>query len=315
MALAAKSARPLVVWRFADGIRGHENQSDGLIGALAARTPIDVHRVATPRERRIGVLWRALLGADTRNLPSPDLLIGTGNATHLPMLMARRRRGGRLVAIMHPSLPMGWFDLVIAPAHDNLPARKNLLVSRGALNRMRPGNEKNPQQGLMLIGGPEREHPWDAGLLEAQITAIAERHREIRWSVASSRRTPKDFLPRLRTLELANLDTVAEEEVDADWLPEKLATAATVWVTEDSANMLYEALTAGAATGLLSMRRHEGRAARRGRNLGAGLLAEGLVTAFDDWRQGRMPTPPAEPLDEAGRCADWLLGTWRLGAG
>jgi mitochondrial fission protein ELM1 len=315
MALGANSARSLVVWRYADGIRGHENQSDGLIGALASRAPVSVHRISTPRQRRIQVLWRALLGADTRNLPSPDLLIGTGNATHLPMLAARRRRGGRVVVVMKPSLPMGWFDLVIAPAHDNLPARENLLVSRGALNRVRPAADKNPREGLMLIGGPEREHPWDAGMLEAQITAIADRHRDVRWSVASSRRTPKDFLPHLQTLRLANLDTVAEEDVDADWLPEKLAATATVWVTEDSVNMLYEALTAGAATGLLRMRRHEGRASRRNRNLGAGLLAEGLVTSFDDWREGRIPTPPAEPLNEAGRCADWLLHEWQMRAG
>jgi mitochondrial fission protein ELM1 len=91
------------------------------------------------------------------------------------------------------------------------------------------------------------------------------------------------------------------EDVDAEWLVQKLATTATVWVTEDSVNMLYEALTAGAATGLLSMPRRKERASKR--NLGGGLLAEGLVTSFDDWYNGRQLTPPAVPLDEAGRCA------------
>ena len=309
MPVRANDARLLVVWRFADGLRGHENQTDGLISAVSDRTPLSIHTVPTPRSRRVSALWRALLQADTRNLPNPDLLIGTGNATHLPMLVARRRRGARVVVLMKPSFPMAWFDLVLAPAHDRLAPRENLLVTRGALNRMRPAEKKNPGEGLMLIGGPEREHPWAPDKLKAQITAIAARHRDIQWCAASSRRTPTDFLPLLQKLKLANLDTVAVEDVDADWLPRKLATTTTVWATEDSVNMLYEALTVGAATGLLSMPRRDDRESKR--NLGGGLLAEGLVTAFDDWQKGRILEPPAEPLDEAGRCADWILSEWQ----
>jgi uncharacterized protein len=304
----AKHTRLLVVWRFADGLRGHENQSDGLIAALAERTPLSVHTVATPRTGRLKTLWRSWRGRDIRGLPNPDLLIGTGNATHLPMLAARRRRGGRAVVLMKPSLPMSWFDLVIAPRHDQLAPRENLLSTRGALNRMRPAPEKNERAGLILIGGPERRHPWDAEMLEAQIKAIVDGHREIQWCAASSRRTPRDFLPRLRALGRSNLDTAAVETVDADWLPGVLAEAATVWVTEDSVNMLYEALSAGAATGLLSMPQRNGRQSKR--NLGGGLLAEGLVTSFDDWQRGRRPTPAAQTLNEAGRCAEWILQRW-----
>jgi mitochondrial fission protein ELM1 len=312
MASRANQARRLVVWRFADGLRGHENQSDGLIAALSERTPVTVYTVPTPRARRVYALWRALFALDTRSLPNPDLLIGTGNVTHLPMLLARRQRGGHAVVIMRPSVPMAWFDLVIAPAHDRLAARENLLVTRGALNRVRPAQEKNPREGLMLIGGPEREHPWAPDMLEGQITAIADRHKNIQWCAASSRRTPADFLPHLRSLALANLDTATVEDVDADWLVRKLATAATVWVTEDSVNMLYEALSAGAATGLLSMARRNARESKR--NLGGGLLAEGLVTSFDDWKNGRILEAPTEPLDEAGRCAEWILHEWQARA-
>ncbi len=105
------------------------------------------------------------------------------------------------------------------------------------------------------------------------------------------------------------MKTVAVEEVDAEWLPARLAAAATVWVTEDSVSMLYEALTAGAATGLLSMPRRGASISKR--NLGGGLLAEGLVTSFDAWRNGQRLEPPSEPLDEAGRCADWVIQKWQ----
>lgn len=301
----AKATRPLVVWRFADGLRGHENQSDGLITALAERTELSIHTLSTPRERRLATLWRALMGADYETLPNPDLLIGAGQTTQLPMLAARRRRGGRVVVLMKPSFPAGWFDYLIVPAHDAVKPRPNLMVTRGALNRIRPREHKDRHEGLILIGGPDREHAWNADILEAQITTIAERRDDIHWSAASSRRTPTGFLARLERLEHDNLETVAVEDVDGDWLPSKLAAAATVWVSEDSVSMVYEALTAGAATGLLDMpRRNVGRA---GRNLGDRLLAEGLVTSFDAWHDGEALRPPAERLDEAGRCADWIL--------
>jgi len=309
MASHANDTRQLVVWRFADGVRGHENQSDGLIAALAERTHVSVHTVSTLRNRRIGVLWRTLLGADYRTLPNPDLLVGTGQTTHLPMLAARHRRGGHVVVLMKPSFPMAWFDLLIVPAHDHLRTRPNLLTTRGSLNRMRPAAEKNHHEGLILIGGPDREHSWAPEELAAQIAALVEGQDDIQWSVASSRRTPADFLARLRQLGLTNLKTVAVEEVDADWLPARLAIAATVWVTEDSVSMLYEALSAGAATGLLSVPRRSASTSKR--NLGGGLLADGLVTSFDAWRNGQALRPPSEPLDEAGRCADWVVQKWQ----
>ena len=309
MAARANDTRHLVVWRFADGVRGHENQSDGLIAALTGRVDVSMHTVSTPRNRRIEVTWRALMGADYRTLPNPDLLIGTGHATQLPMLAARRRRGGRVVVLMKPGFPTGWFDLLIVPAHDRLQARANLLVTRGSLSRMRPADKKNTHEGVILIGGPDREHPWAPDELTAQITAIVERHGDIHWSAASSRRTPTDYLAKLRELGLENLETVAENDVASEWLPAKLATAATAWVTEDSVSMLYEALSAGAATGLLGMPWRSAGISKR--NLGDGLLAEGLVTSFDAWFNGQALTPPSQLLNEAGRCAEWILENWR----
>ncbi len=309
MAPRTKPARPLVVWRFADGLRGHENQSDGLIAALAERACVSVHTVPAPRARRFQALWRALRAADTGTLPNPDLLIGAGSAVHLPMLVARRQRGGRTVVLMKPDLPIRWFDLVIAPEHDRLAPGANVLITKGALNRMRPAAQKRAGEGLFLIGGPDRGHGWSPETLEAQISAIAARHRDVHWRAASSRRTPEGFLARLQALALANLETVPVEDVGLDWLPQKLAGAATVWVTADSVSMIYEALSAGAATGLLSMPQRNSGA--RGRDAGGSLLAAGLVTSFEAWSKGRQPAPPHEPLDEAGRCADWILSEWR----
>jgi uncharacterized protein len=257
--------------------------------------------------------WRIFLKRDLRDLPDPDLLVGAGHATHLPLIAARRARGGRSVVVMTPSLPVSWFDLLICPNHDRIPGSTNVIVTRGALNRARPGTEKNPGEGLVLIGGPDRYYGWSVDELSEQIDLIARRDPAIHWSAASSRRTPIGFLAHLDQLGLPNLDTFAVEDVDVDWLPSKLATASTVWVTEDSVSMIHEAITARAATGLLAVARLQSPdpSACRWIEEGLGtLLADSLITSFEAWQNGRALVPAAHPLDEAQRCADWLLKEW-----
>ena len=105
---------------------------------------------------------------------------------------------------------------------------------------------------------------------------------------------------------------VAWDTVSPDWLPQALARASIVWVSRDSASMVYEALSSQAAVGLLDVPLQ-----RRGR-VSSGveaLRADGMVTAFDDWRQGRALQPPALALAEADRCAQWLEQAWLRDAG
>jgi len=85
--------RPLLtVWIVSDGKPGHVNQSLGLAEALARATTTETHRLpALPAWRA----WLALLlkHAPGTSLPSPDLIVGAGHATHLTLLAARRARG------------------------------------------------------------------------------------------------------------------------------------------------------------------------------------------------------------------------------
>ncbi len=195
------SRRPLIVWKFDDGLRGHENQTAGLVEALARRTEIRTHLIAVPRgAAQLRTAWRIFLKRDLRDLPDPDLLVGAGQATHLPLMAARRARGGRLVVVMTPSLPVSWFDLLICPNHDRIPGSANVIVTRGALNRARPGTEKNPGEGLILVGGPDRYYGWSVDELTGQIEEITRRDPAIHWAAASSRRTPIGFLAHLDQL-------------------------------------------------------------------------------------------------------------------
>jgi len=309
--MSARSQSGIVIWRFTDAKAGHENQGRGLVDALSERLPVTDY--AIPAGSGLSALGNYLLGRFPagHDLPDPDLLLGAGHATHVPMLAARRARGGRVIVLMKPSLPTAWFDLCIIPEHDRPRPAPNVRTTRGVLNRIRHSAGHDDATGLFLVGGPAPHVRWDNAAVVAQITAVLERNPGRHWWLTTSRRTPEDFPALLAELpgELAaRLTVVPFADTGTEWLPEKLGLASQVWVTEESVSMVYEALSAGAAVGLLAVpsTQQQGRVARGI----AGLVSDGLVTRFEDWQQGRELQVPDERFDEAGRCADWIIEQW-----
>jgi mitochondrial fission protein ELM1 len=306
-----RSGRPRVIWRFSDGRAGHDSQSLALVEALARRLPLDVHTVSVPVwAESVGDLIGRRCSAGKR-LPDPWLLVGAGRRTHLPLLAARRARHGRAVVIMRPGVPCFLYDLCIIPDHDRPAAAPNVIVSRGSLNRARrlPGRPRT--QGMILVGGPSRHHRWKNDAVAAQIARVVQSSPPDEWVLATSRRTPEGFLERLgRALGQPRVPLTILRWQGEDGGPsavEQLERSHCVWVTEDSVSMVYEALTAGVATGLLEVP-----ARGRARVIDAmrQLARTGQVTRFGDWRAGQPLQAPADRFDEANRCAEWICARW-----
>lgn len=295
------AARPTIIWQIHDEKPGHRNQLRGLTDALAELLPTEVHTIRAPRRRTglAGFFSRSF--APGRDLPPPDLILGAGHSTHLAMLAARRTYGGKTVVLMKPSLPPKLFDLCLVPEHDGMASSDRVVTTRGVLNVIRPSQAHKPKHGLLLIGGPSASHDWSDQQMVAQVATIAESDPSVRWQLTSSRRTPGSFLSLLRQHELPNLQAVPHDETHSGWVSEQLAVASQVWVSEDSVSMVYEALTSGAAVGVLQVPcKREGRVAAGMQQL----IEAGWATRFANWRPGaRLATPPQQ-LDEARRCAE-----------
>ncbi len=295
---------PIILWQISDGKRGHVSQSTGLINALRRHVPAEVHVVETPP------LNASLYSCLTRrtgwaqHLPAPRAVIGAGHATHLPMLVISRAHRAKTVVIMRPSLPLGWFDYCLVPAHDNPPARDNVIITQGAVNLMQPGETHNSGRGLILIGGTSPHYGFDTGVILSQIKQVLARSSRQRWTVCNSPRTPAGLNSELSGLKSTRVDVMLWDRCERDWLANELHRARDVWVTEDSISMIYEALTAGCHVGLLPLAR---KAASRLHQSIEQLLRERFVTSLSDWLDGGNLTPPQKSLDEAGRCARLLL--------
>lgn len=294
----------LTVWRLIDGKPGHEKQTWGLTQALARITPIARHDIACRCSLADWLLGRFPAGVE---LPDPDLLIGAGHACHPSLLAARRARGGRIVVLMRPSLPTGLFDLCLIPEHDRPAARANIVPTRGVLNAVTPAAGRRPGTSLILIGGRSEHYAWDNGAIVDQVVDIVRASPDTTWRLTTSRRTPDDFLPLVRNAALANLALYPHEDTRPGWLETVLAESDQVWVSPDSVSMVYESLTAGAATGVLELAAtHPGRVSSGIERL----ISEHWVTPYSAWQESRCLAALPAPLNEADRCARLILEKW-----
>jgi mitochondrial fission protein ELM1 len=206
------------------------------------------------------------------------------------------------VVLMRPGLPIAWFDRCLVPEHDRPRPHPKIVVTRGPVNRVVPNAGPRNGPGVVLVGGTSRHYAWPEARILSDLRFILARREGI-WIVTDSPRTPAHFRGALR--EIAGEAYVAWEECDPGWLPARLAEAPEVWVTADSLSMIYEALTAGAAVGIVELPP----ARRRPRAAAAldDLISQGWVTrAGDRPQETALPRPP-ETLAEADRCAAILL--------
>lgn len=250
-------------------------------------------------------------GRDAR-ATTAGLVIAAGHRTHLPLWWAVRRLGARSVVIMKPSLPLACFDLALVPRHDvgiDAVDTARRVLTRGALNRVPEELPAKAAAGLVLIGGPSKHHGWDGAALAPRIARVIAARPELAWIVADSRRTPEGFLQGLELASVAGaagggVRKVPHQETGPGWLAGELARASVVWATEDSVSMVHEAVTAGAATGVLPAPALRGGGGRPARAV-AGLVEAGLVAMFPD-----APVVAATRFHEAGRCADLIVARW-----
>ena len=295
---------PVILWQICDGKRGHLSQSTGLIEALHRRVPLAVHRVTAPPLSQS--LASCLTGKTpwAQDLPTPQVAIGAGHATHAALLAARRAHRARTVVLMRPSVPLDWFDYCLVPAHDDPPARDNVIITAGAVNPMQATKDHDPERGLILVGGPSRHYRMDVQALLSRIRQVLGRTSPRYWTLSNSPRTPAQLNQELIGLQAAGVEVTLWDQCGPDWLAEALARARDVWVTEDSVSMICEALTSGCRVGLLPLPRKS--ASRLHRAIDR-LLEQGFVSAHNRRDSGAELTTPPRTLDEANRCAGLLL--------
>ena len=126
---------------FRDGSPGHEKQSMGILNALRQYVEFDTHEI--PVEQK-GILnnifgyYKYIFNLTTppvnKNV-KPDLIIGTGSHTHIPLLSCKKKFGGYAVTCMSPTTFLRKkFDLCFVPVHDRIVLKPNIVQTTGPPN-------------------------------------------------------------------------------------------------------------------------------------------------------------------------------------
>jgi mitochondrial fission protein ELM1 len=312
----------LTIWAVSDGRVGIEAQVMGLAEAVGRQRP------ATIVVKRIAWRWglgrtplslfpfsRLLLKADSPiAAPWPDIWIGAGRAS-LPLSRRVRRWSGGKTFVVQTQAPRGAlsaFDLVVAPAHDDLTG-PNVLAITGAPNRMnaaglsrdlarfRPQIDPLPEPRVALIvGGKSGSHDLPPARARAMAAEVAAAVSEAGGSllVSFTRRTPR-AARRILTEGLAGVPGwIWDGEGDNPYFA-FLAAADIILVTEDSTNLATDAATTGKPIHVLAMAGGGRKFDRFHQDLRRRGIARPFTGALASW------TYP--PLDETNRAASELL--------
>lgn len=241
------STKSLTIWRFIDGKIGHEKQSQALIEGLAKQIQINLFNIKVERNQFIywiSWIFNQKLATSIEN--KPDIVIGAGHNTHLPLLATKRYYGCKALVIMKPSLPFWFFDYVVAPEHDFLERKKPPNVI-STLTALAPYIDSQPKQneGLILLGGTSKHFDWVDHVIGKKIkNIITSMSCNINWSLSTSRRTPPLTLLTLKKL-LADIDNITlldHKNLSNNWLEVQLQTSSNIIITADSVSMIAEAL-------------------------------------------------------------------------
>ena len=315
-----KENEPLRIAAFFDGSPGHEKQTQSVIEAISTLTPVHVHPINVQKKSLFETISSYLAWATGRFFPmenrilgaSPDLVMGTGSATHLPMLHFRARGRARIVVCMTPDFFLRKkMDLCLVPMHDAAKAAENIFFTTGPPCGAGISGEHDPGKGLVLAGGVDpKSHVWDTDAIVGKIETILEKEGDVQWVVSSSPRTPDQTEQRLAALAKArpNAEFFRAADTPRGWVEQAYADSFQAWITADSISMVYEALTAGCRVGILpvSWKKRSGKFQKSVDDL----INNHRADSFDSWISGQSRERASARFDEAGRCAAEILGRW-----
>lgn len=290
---------PINLLYVSDAKAGHRSQALGLYQAYQRLYPNQQVQWTEINIQQLS--YFKLIFLRKMDIAYPDYIIGVGSHTHFKVwLLSKIYKHAKTLILMKTSLPFSWFDYHIIPQHDrnNLTAQQqkllNVFFTQGVLNPI--VNQQQHQVGRILIalGGSSKRHQWENNSILTQLLSIIQQQPQAEVIVTTSRRTPSNFLTEFNALFPAEfypqIQFFPVEQTPQGWIFEQMQLAETVWVSEDSVSMIFEALTSGAKVGILSVKR---------------LKHDRIIQMLNQLLE--QPQPLSFSLNEAERVVTWLF--------
>jgi len=243
-----------------DGRRGIENQALGLAERCASLNPLNIIRHHISHNKLVEALPpKAQLRLKSYTLPDCEMAIGCGRQAIAPLLYLKIHRPKVMtVYVQDPRIGTSYFDLVIAPTHDELRGAnvESMIGSPNLVTEDRiVGETLNFANGLsklpaprvaILIGGNSKSHKLDQSAHQQHLKAVLNLKRAgFSTLITVSRRTPEFARHEWRKFASENPHVWLYDGEGPNPYFAFLGGAEIILVTEESTNMLTEACVTG----------------------------------------------------------------------
>jgi len=245
------------VYWFQDSKTGHLKQVQALLDQLKEEIEFSITTISSSNQKSFSEIFY-----DNDQFDGPTILIGAGHDVYSTILQAKKyliktiNRDIFSIAVLRPSYKLNSFDLIIAPAHDfrkrQLP--KNVISFQGSLaTTSRTPTDKN--KAIIAIGGPSKHYKFDQEIFMKQLQYILSLHPNHGFKVFNSRRTPKILNLKLKdeVSRYPNVRFIDLNSPESDTFQSSLNESALKFVTPDSSNLVFEALSAQGQTYLIQI--------------------------------------------------------------
>ena len=247
------------VYWFQDLKTGHLKQVQALLDQLKKEIELSITAINCSNHESLQDVL-----PNENQFDGPSILIGAGHDVYSKILQAKKylkkytSKDIFSIAVLRPSYKLNSFDLIVAPEHDFRKRRlpKNVILFQGSLAST-SHDPVNENKGIIAIGGPSKHYNFDQEILMNQLHYILSVHPKYEFKIFNSRRTPDALNLKLKN-EIDNYPNVQFIHLDSsesDTFQDSLNKSSLKFVTPDSSNLVFEALSAKGQTFLIQIER------------------------------------------------------------
>ena len=301
------------IYWFQDSKTGHLKQVQALLDQLKKEIELSIITINVTNQESFSKIF-----SNRDRFDGPTILIGAGHEVYSKILQAKKYLKKTIskdlfsIAVLRPSYKLSSFDLIIAPEHDFRKKRipENVIPFQGSLSATSQ-NPVDENMAIIAIGGPSKHYKFDQEILIRQLQYILSVHPKHKFKIFNSRRTPEVLNLRLKD-ELnkhPNAKFIDLNSPESNTFQESLNESALKFVTPDSSNLVFEALSVNGQTYLIQIESQKYR-----RIFGATKIRESMNELVNSKRVGvvsilnkkgginiskiESPSPHFEPLAE-----------------
>ena len=245
------------VYWFQDSKTGHLKQVQALLDQLKKETELSLTTIKHSDQVSFSEMFSR---RDQFN--GQTILIGAGHDVYSTILQAKKylqkfiSKNIFSIAVLRPSYKLNSFDLIVDPEHDfrirRLP--KNVIPFKGSLavTSQIPVDES---KAIIAIGGPSKHYKFDQKILMKQLNYILSVYPKHEFKIFNSRRTPDALNIKLKDnlSNYPNAKFIHLNSPESDTFQDSLNRSSLKFVTPDSSNLVFEALSVKGQTYLIQI--------------------------------------------------------------